>query len=258
MVVDEEQSVGHRTPVVIDDEKVADARRQFTGIDADGGVSLAVRSEPLEHLQLTSRQHHSCIVHISRYTAKGDRSCDVIVIRFDTQGTTGLLGLRQVYVVVLVGIVEVSLQPSVLRHVNRKDAAPFVLSLDGLAAHFSRNIDLFTQFVDSLEGHIRLGACYQVSALWVEVYYQVGLQFLIESGLRAFHNVFHRVFSHLLGGLIDGHHAAIDRTVESVEVVGHLPAVEKLARTVVRGMLRHAEVHHPTGVGPYLVEAGIE
>ena len=77
----------------------------------------------------------------------------------------------------------------VLRHVDSEYPTSFMFRLDGLAANRTADAYMFAQFVDSLKGHSRLGACYQVSALWVEVDLEVGLQLFVESLFGAFNYI---------------------------------------------------------------------
>ena len=254
----EEEAVGHRLPFRVDDDEVADPRRQFAFVDGHLSLALAVGTETLEILQHSLRQHRYGIVGIELCAPDVKLGDGLLFVVSEVEGTTEPFYVGQFEIIFLTLKKEGGLQVSVVRNVDGEQSASLMLRSDGLAGCGTLDVHLLTLLVEGFKGNSGLRAGDEVATFGIEGDVEPLLQLLGYAALRTADNVFLGIFAFLVRPLVDGEYTAVDGAVETEEVAGHLAVVEQLAALAVGRVLRNAEVHHPAGVGPYLVESGVE
>ena len=147
---------------------------------------------------------------------------------------------------------------TIFRHIICKDAAPHEVGTYILSLHLACHVHGFSFLVESLEGYSASCASDQIATLGIECDVEAGLLGLESSLPRARKNLAVAVVAIFLWSLVHCHHARPDRAVVAKEVLGHLPVVKQFAILAVVGAFGHAEVHHPSGVGPELIIARAE
>ena len=159
---------------------------------------------------------------------------------------------------------ETGFQSTILRHIDGKDTSALMGGTDAETirtvgdANGALDIDLLPLLIMHLEGHPTTFAGDEMSSLGVEIHQQVFFEFFLDARLWPADNVFLRIIACGVRTFVDRHYPTIYRTELAEEVACHLLVVEVFAILTTVGVFGHAEIQHPTGVGPQFVIARIE
>ena len=261
MIVDKEETVSQGTAFPIDDYQVVDACGQLRLGDGHaataGGVGLQL--EKLLH-DTTAEDSHA--IFSGGQPLKHNVSHHLVTLFREMEGTASCLGLRQVEMIVLAQIGERGTQTLGVGGGHSKLSPTLVLGLDGkgstVCLHLTSDVNLLAFLIEGFESHRTRFSHNQMTSLRIETNRQFFLEILFYTGLWTADDVLLGIVAQRVRPLVDGDHPGVDRAILTEEVAGHPAVVEQFVVLAPIGVLRDAEVHHPTGVGAQFIVAGIE